>query len=1124
MARYDWPREFQKSPDRLVHRAEHAARGSGRGVIAALTGDLDLLDDVIQANFQADRMWIPLGPSILINGQASGNPMVSGRVRDIRISPNGQRIYVGTANGGVWYSSDTGATWTPLGGWGLAPQAVRSGLSLTIGALLVEFGQTGGADDPAKDVVYVGTGEAQPQVRRGPGGHHGGIGILRLDGTLPTALAAPGRNPWTREARNLTGAGVYRLARSPTVTPALDGSATLIAATSTGLWSRTGAFTEDADWQRVAFSPQGFSTYANAYCSDVVWNDRGLWVTLVGTGAAGHDGVYRSTNGLAGPFTAIALPNLETGARLSLGEAPHATTRMYVLGKRPSPTDPANNTGHAHLWQIDVSAAAANVREVQNFPVGLFVSEVKLTGGNLIITKRDQSDYDQAIAVRQVGGNDVVSVGGSLESNGGAWDAALFDLTITTAAGNLTTNFTAANQTNPAADAATFIGAGIHPDVHFVRNAGAALWVGCDGGVFHRSGGNNRSMNAGLASAEPGIIASHPTLDGPVLAGTQDNGAIQRIGDTLWRLQRKGDGGGCLFHPTKPHQTVMQYINANWRFEPSAFTPRGPAVRSASGSETDSENTESGRALFYSKAATARTNNANDARIFIGTDRIWYSANWTAPATAMNWVTIPTHSDPYNATNALNNINQDRLLQGGSSDPVNVIEIIREGDLARKFDGMAILVLCARTVRIFRYAHPNQAAVVGTWTTLANSIVSDRSGVDRPKTKKTGDDVPNPFVDYLPRKRNSHWTDIAVHTRTNGSETFYVTTTGQVTIAADGTLSGDRHYDTCWWYNGAGRWYPTGLRNTPLEAGAGTGGSPAAAHSVVVDPDDDRVVYVGNRIGVWEGRIDASGTHPSWTWKPAMEGLPHTVVEDLGIFKTTDATYLRAALASRGVWERDISVLPVSVGRTFIRSLPYDTGRVELPAAPVDALTNAALDYHSSPDIVPLPVAVRSWDPGLPSEADLHSVAIPASFTKALHEAYVMVHHRHTTAVAGADIDINVFLQKNAPAGDISGVAINAAWRTAIRETVRGNSPAMPAGLEHVGLFHPASPVDARTPCAVRVPLDLRFAGSNDHVMLIAVVTSPNNLLPTTDLAPGNLKDIVRRTQHIAVRKFRRTT
>lgn len=1136
MARYDWPREFRKSPDRLVHRAEHAARSGRRGVTAALTGDLDLLDDVIQANFQEDRMWLPLGPSILINGQAKGNPVVSGRVRDIRISPNGQRIYVGTANGGVWYSADTGLTWTPLGSWGLAAQAVRSGLSLTIGALLVEFGQTGGADDPAKDVVYVGTGEAQPYVKRGPGGHHGGIGILRLNGTLPASLTAPGRNPWTREARNLTGAGIYRLARNPTVTPALDGSATLVAATSTGLWSRSGAFAEDADWQRVEFAPRSFASYAtNAYCSDVVWNDRGLWVTLVDTGVSGHDGVYRSTNGLAGPFTAIALPNLKAGARLSLGEAPHATTRMYVLGKRPSPTtsptDPARNKDHAHLWQIDVSTAAANVREVQNFPVGLFVSKVKLEGGNLIITEYDQSEYDQAIAVRQVGGNDVVTAGGSLELIKD-WNAALFDLTITTTGGNLTTNFSAANQTNPAGDA-TFIGAGIHPDVHFVQNnfdgVTHSLWVGCDGGVFRRFGGNNRSMNAGLATAETGIIASHPTLDGPILAGTHDNGVIQRIGDTLWTLQRKGDGGGCLFHPTKPHQTVMQYIRAVWQFEPDTFIPPGPAVRYLTGSRmTTSEASENKRALFYSKAATAKIN-ADDARLFIGTDRIWYSANWNTPGTQMDWVTIPTLSDPHNAR-----INQDRLTEGGSrsEDPVNVIEIIREGDAGRKFDGLAILVLCKRTVRIFRYAHPNTSAGVGTWTPVADSIVSDRSGVDRPKTKKTGgDDVPNPFVDYLPRKRKSAWTDIAVHTRTNGSETFYVTTTGQVTIASDGTLSGDQHYDTCWWYNGAGRWYPTGLRNTPLNAGSGTGGSPAAAHSVIVDPNDDRIVYVGNRIGVWEGLINTGGTHPSWTWKPAMEGLPQTVVEDLSIFKeaTRNVTFLRAALVSRGVWERDISPIPLGVvGRTFIRSLPYDTGRIEMPEAPVDALTNAALDYHSSPDIVLLTSAADRWVKGtlgMPNEADLHSVKIPSSFSKAEHVVYVMVHHRHTTAIAGADIDINVFLQKNAPTGGISGFAINDAWRTAIWETVNGNSPAMPTGLEHVGLFHPDSPVDARTPRAVSFPLDLRFAGSNDHLMLIAVVTSPNNTLPPLSISVfNNLKDLVQQTPNIAVRKFRRTT
>ena len=776
----------------------------------------------------------------------------------------------------------------------------------------------------------------------------------------------------------------------------------------------------------------------------------------------------------------------------------------------------------------------ANIREVQNFPVGLFVSKLKLSGTDFEISEEDQSHYDQAVTVRQSDAdpslaNDIVTVGGSLQSNGG-WDAALFDLTITSAGPALTTDFDAANQVDAAKDG-TYIGAGIHPDVHIVSNvdSGSAQWIGCDGGVFRRFNDVNRSMNAGLASAEPGIIDSHPALDGPVLAGTQDNGAIQRIGDTLWQLQRKGDGGGCLFHPTKPYQRIMQYIRTTWHFKPSTISPPGPANRTKSEPDTPAERDESKRAQFYSKPATARTNTDN-ARLFIGTDRIWYSANWdgpppasaasTPPPALMSWVTIPSHTDPHPHLNTA----QDQLQVSGIADRVNVIRVINDGDATKKFDGMSIFVLCAWTVRIFRYSHPDQSATKGTWTPIDDSIISNASDVDRPKTKKNDDDVPNPFVPYLPRKRNSAWTDIAVHQNTNGRETCYVTTTGQVTVASDGTLSGDEHYDTCWWYDGAGKWYPTGLRNAPLDAGNGTGGSAVAAHSVIVDPDNANVVYVGNRIGVWRGEIDTTDTHPGWTWKPAMEGLPQSLVEDLSIFKSADTRFLRAALVSRGVWERDISARPVSVGRTFIRSLPYDTGRVELPAAPVDALTNAPLNYHSSPDIIPLSVGSATWGPGLPNEADLHAATVPDSFSKALHEVYVMVHHRHTTAVDGADIDINVFLQKDAPVGNISDFAITAAWRTAILGIIRGNSPALPAGLLHLGIFHPASPVDARTPRAVRMPLDLTFDGSNDSVMLIAIVTSADNLLLTTDLAPGNLNDIVRKSQHIAVRKINRTT
>ncbi len=293
----------------------------------------------------------------------------------------------------------------------------------------------------------------------------------------------------------------------------------------------------------------------------------------------------------------------------------------------------------------------------------------------------------------------------------------------------------------------------------------------------------------------------------------------------------------------------------------------------------------------------------------------------------------------------------------------------------------------------------------------------------------------------------------------------------------------------------------------------------------MVDPVDTRTVYVGNRIGVWEGRIDESGAHPTWTWKPAMEGLPHALVEDLHVFNSPDGTYLRAALVSRGMWERDVSALPVSVGRTFIRALSWDTGRAELPAAPTDPVDNTALDYHSSPDIVVLPQGPQPWDPGMPNEADLLAAAPPATFARAVHDAWIMVHHRHTTPVPGANVDINVFLQRGAPSGSISGIAVDALWRQAILDSLAGNAATatFPAGLSHVGVFHPAAPVDAATPRAVKVPVDLSFAivgsGPDDFVTVIVVVTSPGNNLPATDLAPNDLETIVRRSAQVAVRK-----
>ncbi|MCK8462470.1 hypothetical protein MUY35_01235 [Aliiroseovarius sp. S1339] len=1101
MARYEWPREFRKSPDRLIHREERALRS---GVVTQSAdgsiGNIDLLDEVIARNFDEDRLWMPLGPHILTNGQATRNPIVSGRTRDIKVSPDGTRAYAGTANGGVWYWTQAHGSWRPLGSAGLAPTTDRSDLSLTVGALLVQFGAT-----EASDIVYAATGEGRPSTSATPGSSFGGLGVLRLKDPLPTVLANQQSNPWAREAENLSAAGFYRLARDPAATFNAAGQGTLVAATSWGLYTRSGAFTADQDWTLVEFLANATSTYGSQiHCSDVVWNDKGLWVTVVGTNNNGvADGLYRSVNGTAGPFVRINLPTYEAAARLSLGEAAHNTDRMYVLGKTPSPVDATRHTGHAQLWLVDLTHNATVARTVSNTPIGLFVSSVERRRGRNFITENDQSDYDQAIAVRQDGGSDKVTVGGSLEYSQNAWNAAIFDLTISiNASGAVRTNFRPGNQHRAHRDS-TFIGSRIHPDVHSLAWAGADLWVGCDGGVFQRQGSNNaRSLNAGLSSVEIGYIDGHPTNDGTLIAGTQDNGSIQRIGDTVWRLERKGDGGGCLFHPTKPHFRFLQYTNADWEFRPDRFRPSSPVFRA--NSARTHETTESGRAGFYSQAAVARSNNADDARLFIGTDRIWYSANWNRPRRRMNWVTIPTMSDPYRRRNTT----QDQLTESASSDPVVAIDIQNEGTLAT-YENTALLVLCARTVRLFRFT-------AGAWTSVANSVVSATSTVAAPG-------VGDPFLRQLPRLSGTQWTDIAPHRTVANREQFYVTTTGSLRRnAVSGDLEADPAMDTLWWYDGSGRWYPTGLMSQVLNATTGQGGSSAPAYSVVVNPDDTNEVYVGNRIGVWRGTFDDSGTHPTWTWQPAMEGLPHTVVQDLNIQRYDGDAFLQAGLVSRGVWERDISNLPTSVGTTFIRTVPTDTGRFTLPDPPLDPRSNRALKLHESSDLILLPSGSHPWDPGLPNEAEMMDARVPRSFRKRVYDGFAMVHHRHTTPVAGADMNIDIFMQQDAPRRGIDRYILTDTWRTAVANTVNGTAAALPAGLTHIGRFNPTSAVDARTPRAVKFSVDLNFLGRRDHVMLIAIVTSPNNGFGVMDLSDANLGDVVRGSAQVAVRMIRR--
>jgi len=251
--------------------------------------------------------WTPLGPSAILNGQASGAPMVSGRVTALAVGPGSQRVYLGSANGGLWFSADYGESWTALDEFAVSPDRIPhlEADSLSVGALAVRFDAT----NTANDVLFVGTGE--------PGGGmntYFGVGIKHSDN---------GGNSWLPlEATNLArlGVGIYKIVIDPVAGP--PPRLLVFAATSAGLYQRPSA-APFSDWTRVDSSN---FTHNDGAATDLI---------VVRTASAkkyyvafDSDKVYESSNEGA---TWSAVAGFTPGGRVALTAGENDPSIVYAL-------------------------------------------------------------------------------------------------------------------------------------------------------------------------------------------------------------------------------------------------------------------------------------------------------------------------------------------------------------------------------------------------------------------------------------------------------------------------------------------------------------------------------------------------------------------------------------------------------------------------------------------------------------------------------------------------------------------------------------------------------------------------------------------------------------------------
>jgi len=305
----------------------------------------------------AAQSWQPVGPTQILTQNYGA---VTGRVTSIAVDPSdttGNTVYVGTAGGGVWKSTNAASaapTFTPLTDTLDVFNNGEATASLAVGAVTVQPGGTG--------VVLAGTGEPNPATDA-----HYGEGLLRSADNGQTWTLVQGSHDGAGGNHSFTGEGFAGFAWSPsgTVVAAvgLPGGSAQVGAVTLGASVRGLYASQDAGqtWQlatiqdtasdgstQIVQGPQtNYSAYDGNSALAVAWNPlRQMFYAVV----QGH-GVYASADGL----TWTRLTNQPGGVGLSAcpTDPGYAAAATCPFSHAALAVNPA--TGDMFAWYVDGS-------------------------------------------------------------------------------------------------------------------------------------------------------------------------------------------------------------------------------------------------------------------------------------------------------------------------------------------------------------------------------------------------------------------------------------------------------------------------------------------------------------------------------------------------------------------------------------------------------------------------------------------------------------------------------------------------------------------------------------------------------------------------------------------------
>lgn len=572
------------------------ARSIRRRAVLESLEDRTLLSTSIPIN---SAEWTPLGPAPILNGQTPGNLPTAGRINGIAADPtNPNTIFIATAGGGIWKTTNSGNNWTPL---------TDNQPTLFIGSIAMA------PSNP--NIIYAGTGDTmisgQPGIPSANTLNYTGQGVLK---------STDGGSTWTLLNANgkFTGRKIATIVVNPTnpdlVYAAITGPGVNGNVGNTGIWRSTdGGLT----WINTTASINQGDAYSSLVMDPA--NPQVLYAGIGSPFGSASNGVYKTTDG-GNTWSLLGggIPAGVVDGRITLAVSPKAPGTVFasIAGSGQAGSAAQNDlfrmmktTDGGTTW-TDLTAFTPNYEGFANLASALAVDP-----NNPLIVYAGSFSASANELIESVDG-------------GNSWQ----DIRV------------GANGNGPS-----------HGQSAFAFDATGHLLTGNFGGIFRLDNAKPgppssvawSDLNGDLQITQFVSVALDPTTPNIAYGGANFNGTIKFQDSLQWNSIRNGAGGVILVDPNNSqilyHTRSTNSLGGIVERSTDGGLSWSPASSGINLNGTSSDDPSNSFPPMVMDPS-------NSQRLLLGTDRVYQTTNrgnswtpistpgaagWTSPASAV---------------------------------------------------------------------------------------------------------------------------------------------------------------------------------------------------------------------------------------------------------------------------------------------------------------------------------------------------------------------------------------------------------------------------------------------------------------------------------------------------------